>query len=128
MPRTAEQPEDQPRPEAGVESGLRRQVGERGVAQAGGQQVRRERNARDGVTPQPGAIVGPQPADGGNALAQPRRAGSGVAHVAGTRRCRTRAAASIDRMKNGYSGTLSRSATNAFTTVEGLPPSTVPRK
>ena len=53
VPRTAEQPEDQPAKQARVESRLGRQVGQRGVAQAGRQQVGGERDAGDDVAPQP---------------------------------------------------------------------------
>ena len=62
VPRTAEQPEDQPAKQARVESRLGRQVGQRGVAQAGRQQVGGERDAGDDITPQPafGRSVGSQ--------------------------------------------------------------------
>ena len=64
VPRTAEQPEDQPAKQAGVESRLGRQIGQRGVAQAGGQQIGRERDAGDDVAAQPCLVVGAQPAEG----------------------------------------------------------------
>ena len=54
--RAAEQPEDQPAKQAGVKSRLGRQVGQRGVAQPGRQQVGGERDAGDDVTPQPGSV------------------------------------------------------------------------
>ena len=50
------------RKEARVEPGLGRQVGQRGVAQAGRQQVGRERDAGDEVAAQPRSVVGAQPA------------------------------------------------------------------
>ena len=58
VPRTAEQPEDQPAKQARVESRLGRQVGQRGVAQPGRQEIGRQRDAGDDVTPQPGLVVG----------------------------------------------------------------------
>ena len=55
--RTAEQPENQPAEQARVESRLRRQVGQRGVAQSGRQEVGRERDAGDDIPAQPRPVV-----------------------------------------------------------------------
>ena len=51
------QPEDQAAKQARVESRLGRQVGQRGVAEPGGQEICRQRDAGDDVTPQPGLVV-----------------------------------------------------------------------
>ena len=60
VPRAAEEPEDEPREETGVQARLGREAGERGVAEAGGQQVGGEHEARDEVPAQPLPPVGPQ--------------------------------------------------------------------
>ena len=51
--------------QARVEAGFRGQAGERGVAEAGRQQVGGEHDARDDVPAQPGALVVAQPAQAG---------------------------------------------------------------
>ncbi len=61
VPRAAEDPEQETRKKTGVEPGLRRQSGERRVADAGGQQVGRKRQPRDEIGPEPLASIGPQP-------------------------------------------------------------------
>ena len=66
VPRAAEQPEDQPGEQARVQPRLRRQVGQRRVADARRQQVRRQRDAGDEVAAQPAALVRPQPRQRGH--------------------------------------------------------------
>ena len=65
VPRAAKQPEDQPGEQAGVKPRLGRQVGQRGVAQPGRQEIGGERDAGDQVAPQPRRVIGAEPTQRG---------------------------------------------------------------
>ena len=66
--RAAEEPEHEPREEAGVEAGLGREARERGVTDAGRQQVGREHEARHDVCAQEVSPVVAQQAQAGHAV------------------------------------------------------------
>ena len=63
LPRAGDKPEDEAGEQAGIEPRRRRQAGERGVANAGGHQVGRQRDAGDDIAAQPAGLIAAQPAD-----------------------------------------------------------------
>ena len=81
MSRAAEKPEDQPAKQAGVKSRLGRQVGQRGVAQPGGQEIGRQRNTGNDVTAQPCLVIVAQPAESRQPPGKFRRLGRHVGHI-----------------------------------------------
>ena len=61
VPRTTKQPEDESTKQARVKSSLGRQIGQRGVAQTGGQQVCGECDTGGNIAAKPASVVMAQP-------------------------------------------------------------------
>ena len=81
--RTAKEPEDQTGEEACIEACLGRQIGERGVAEPGGEHIRRQRDAGDHVPPQPRPLIRPQPLQRGQHAGRTEPTGLALVHATG---------------------------------------------